>query len=174
VVAGFAAVTRENVCFSLAAGSKKNSLTRFCSTCHAELSPRPRDFRPELSLEFSNHVSSPRVAPKKGLQRHHLVLQRVSDARARPGLPYLFRSAVLPATIHAREFPQSMRPFQIPFLRARFSCLVGFVSRFLPKRITCAVEKSHALCGIVCGAPREAFSPLFYPFFIWAFGPGKR
>jgi hypothetical protein len=39
---------------------------------------------------------------------------------------------------------------------------------------TCAVEKSHAICGIVCGAPREAFSPLFYPFFIWAFGPGKR
>jgi len=39
---------------------------------------------------------------------------------------------------------------------------------------TCAAEKSHALCGIVCGAPREAFSPLFYPFFIWAFVPGER
>jgi hypothetical protein len=31
---------------------------------------------------------------------------------------------------------------------------------------TCAVEKSHAICGTVCGAPREAFSSPVFPDFL--------
>jgi len=79
--------------------------------------------------------------------------------------------------IHARELPPSMRPFSN---RRALSSASIFLPRLLIEKLsfldpsTCAAEKSHALCGIVCGAPREAFSPLFYPFFIWAFGPGKR
>lgn len=122
VVAGFATVTRENVCFSLLADSFTFSLARISSSCHTELSPRPRNFRSASlgchlvrDVEVSNHVSSLRVSSTRGLQRHHLVLQRVSDARARPGLPYLFRSfgitRGLRLMIHVREFPPSMRPF---------------------------------------------------------------
>jgi len=79
--------------------------------------------------------------------------------------------------IRARVFPLSTRPFSN---RRALSSASILLPRLVTEKLsffnppTCAVEKSHAICGIVCGAPREAFSPLFYPFFIWAFGPGKR
>jgi hypothetical protein len=101
---------RKRVHFALCRLGKGISLKITRSSCHTELSPRPRDLRFEISDEISvsNHVSSLRVSPTRGLQRRHLVLQRVSDARARPGLPYLFRSLLM---IRARVFPLSTRPF---------------------------------------------------------------
>jgi len=60
-----------------------------------------------------------------------------------------------------------MRPFSDSTLASEIflpRLLIEKLSSLVPS--TCAVEKSHAICGIVCGAPREAFSPLFYPFFI--------
>jgi len=141
-IAGFATVTRENACISLFAGSKKFSLARIFSSCHTELSPRPRDFRFETSdeISISNHVSSLRVSPKRGLQRRHLVLQRVSDARARPGLPYLFRSSRLaPLTASGFLVPNVRRDDPcagVPAAHATFFNSENFfrkLSSFLPR-----------------------------------------
>lgn len=74
----------------------------------AESSPACSSLR-ALS-ESKNHVSLLQVALKKGPQRRHLVLQHVSDARARPELPYLFRfSSGRAERLRARREPEKQR-----------------------------------------------------------------
>jgi len=102
---------------------------------------------------------------KKRPQRRHLVLQHVSDARARPcELPYLFP----PASGHfgidhfwSILFVTRSTTFIVCFSISGERAGVPAVRFWFPR-----FRKSHAICGTVCGAPREAFSSSVFPDFL--------
>jgi hypothetical protein len=104
---------------------------------------------------------------KKRPQRRYLVLQHVSDARARPcELPYLFpSSASLVCDRLASVVLQIISASNHEDERAGVPAIRFLVSGF-PESGFPDFRKSHAICGTVCGAPREAFSSFVFPEFL--------
>jgi len=114
--------------------------------CHAELSLRPRDVRSALCrIDASRFVSSEFYV---GRRDRNVVIWFCNTCLTHGHVRSSCRTSFHFSRVQS-GFPNRAVSFQL--------------EKCARRRSGCPLEKSRAICGIVCGAPREAFSSSVLP-----------